>query len=105
MGVWPAQVRRGRVSAIDVRAVGLALLRMGGGRARPGDVIDPRVGLTDVLGVGEMFSPERPLAVLHAVSAEHAAHSAREVAAAFQWVDEGRPALAAPVLVHMLKVD
>jgi thymidine phosphorylase len=83
-------VRRGRVSAIDARAVGLALLRMGGGRARPGDVIDPRVGLSDVLGVGEAFSPERPLAVLHAADAAQAEGMAREVAEAFEWVEEAQ---------------
>ena len=72
VAVWPSGLRRGRVRSIDVRAVGLALLRIGGGRARPGDVIDPRVGLTDVLGVGEVFSTDRPLAQLHAASAEQA---------------------------------
>jgi thymidine phosphorylase len=70
--------------------VGLALLRIGGGRARPGDVIDPRVGLTDVLGVGELFSPDRPLAVLQAADAAQAEGVAREVAEAFEWVEEAQ---------------
>lgn len=99
VGVWPEGVPSGRVSAIDVRSVGLALLRIGGGRARPGDVIDPRVGLTEVLGVGEVFSAQRPLAVLHAATAEQAAQAAREVAAAFEWVDEGQVVVPSP-LVH-----
>ncbi|MFM7972549.1 MAG: thymidine phosphorylase [Betaproteobacteria bacterium] len=88
VAVWPSGLQRGRVRSIDVRAVGLALLRIGGGRARPGDVIDPRVGLTDVLGVGEVFSIDRPLAQLHAASAEQARQAAAEVAAAFDCVDE-----------------
>ena len=88
VAVWPSGLRRGRVRSIDVRALGLALLRIGGGRARPGDVIDPRVGLTDVLGVGEVFSTDRPLAQLHAASAEQARQAAAEVAAAFDCVDE-----------------
>ena len=101
VGVWPAAARRGRVSTIDVRAVGLALLRIGGGRARPGDAIDPRVGLTEVLGVGEVFGEQRPLAVLHAASAEEARAAAREVAAAFGWVDEDHAVAPSP-LVHQV---
>ena len=100
-GVWPSSVARGRVRAIDVRALGLALLRIGGGRSRPGDVIDPCVGLTEVLGVGEEFSPQRPLAVVHAASKEAAQQAAREVAAAFEWAEAGA-AVATPPLVHEL---
>jgi thymidine phosphorylase len=84
-----------------VRALGLALLRIGGGRSRPGDVIDPCVGLTEVLGVGEEFSPQRPLAVVHAASKEAAQQAAREVAAAFEWAEAGA-AVATPPLVHEL---
>jgi thymidine phosphorylase len=69
-----------------VRALGLALLRTGGGRARPGDVIDPRVGLTEVLGVGEAYSKDRPLALLHAASPEQARQAAGAVVAAFDCV-------------------
>lgn len=98
-GVWPASVRQGCVKAIDVRALGLALLRMGGGRSRPGDVIDPGVGLTEVLGVGEAFSPQQPLAVVHAASKDAAQQAAAEVAAAFEWAEAGAE-VAAPPLVH-----
>ena len=100
VGVWPASARQGRVCAIDVRAVGLALLRIGGGRAQPGDAIDPRVGLTGVLGVGEVFSRERPLAVLHAATAEQARMAAAELAAAFQWVDSDHPVQAGPLVLE-----
>lgn len=93
VGVWPASTKAGRVRAIDSRALGMAVLRLGGGRARPCDVIDPRVGLSDVLGVGEAFSPERPLAVLHAADEAQAAGMAREVAEAFEWVEEAQAVL------------
>jgi thymidine phosphorylase len=99
--VWPASVRQGCVKAIDVRALGLALLRIGGGRSRPGDQIDPCVGLTEVLGVGEAFSPQRPLAVVHAASKGAVEQAAAEVAAAFEWAETGVE-VAAPPLVHEL---
>ena len=39
---------RGFVVGIDVRAVGLAVVELGGGRARAADAIDPAVGLTEL---------------------------------------------------------
>ena len=35
-------------TAIDVRAIGLAVVELGGGRARAADAIDPAVGLTEL---------------------------------------------------------
>jgi thymidine phosphorylase len=102
VGVWPEALARGRVRSVDVRGLGLALQRIGGGRGRPGDAIDPRVGLTAVLGVGEAFSPDRPLAVVHASSAVQAEQAAREVATAFDWVDESVPVAPAPLVVELL---
>ena len=40
--------RRGFVVEIDVRAVGLAVVELGGGRSRAADAIDPAVGLTEL---------------------------------------------------------
>ncbi|MBM3389314.1 MAG: thymidine phosphorylase [Betaproteobacteria bacterium] len=102
VAVWPSGLRQGRVRSIDVRAVGLALLHIGGGRARPGDVIDPRVGLTGVLGVGEVFSADRPLAQLHAASAEQARKAAAQVAAAFDCVDEAVKVAVPPLVPAVL---
>jgi thymidine phosphorylase len=57
----------GRVVRMDVRAVGLAVVDLGGGRADVADLIDPAVGLTDVVRLGDEVSPAgRPLAIIHA---------------------------------------
>lgn len=57
----------GVVSCIDARAVGIGIVEMGGGRARPTDGIDHAVGLSDVAQIGETVDPQgRPLAVIHA---------------------------------------
>jgi thymidine phosphorylase len=57
----------GVLEAVDVRAVGLAIIGLGGGRARETDEIDHAVGLTEVAAPGERVGPgERPLAVVHA---------------------------------------
>ena len=43
-----APAEAGIVTAIDVRAIGIAVIGLGGGRARDTDLVDHRVGLTEV---------------------------------------------------------
>jgi thymidine phosphorylase len=63
----------GTVAAIDVRAVGLAVVGLGGGRVRETDEINHSVGFTEVAALGERVGPgERPLALVHARSDEQA---------------------------------
>ncbi len=56
----------GQVAALDGRAVGMAVVRLGGGRMRAGDRIDPSVGFSDILPLGAEVSKGDPLARLHA---------------------------------------
>lgn len=58
--------RTGLVRAVDARALGLAVVELGGGRRRAEDAIDHAVGLSKVSGVGERVGPDRPLALVHA---------------------------------------
>ena len=77
--IRPVLARRmGVVQAMDVRAIGLAIVSMGGGRGRPSDTIDHRVGFSDVIGIGESVSRDQPLAVVHAAN-EHDADNAEAV--------------------------
>jgi len=78
----------GTIVKIDARAVGIAVVSLGGGRRRADDKIDHRVGLTEVLGLGESVDPHRPLAMIHAASADAAATASAELRAAFT-VSEG----------------
>ena len=48
----------GFVVGIDVRAVGLAVVELGGGRARAADAIDPAVGLTELAPIGAEVGPD-----------------------------------------------
>jgi thymidine phosphorylase len=68
--------RSGTVAAIDARALGLAVVGLGGGRQRVTDPIDPRVGLADVRGIGEAVGPDTPLAIVHAATDSDAAAAA-----------------------------
>jgi thymidine phosphorylase len=56
----------GTVAAIDTRAVGLAVVALGGGRVRPQDPVDHAVGLVALAGLGEAVGPDRPLGIVHA---------------------------------------
>ncbi|HEV7492180.1 thymidine phosphorylase [Baekduia sp.] len=59
--------RDGVVVAHDTRALGIAVMNLGGGRAVESDVIDPAVGLDAVAGPGAgVARGGRPLAVVHA---------------------------------------
>jgi thymidine phosphorylase len=79
--------RRGVVAAIDVRAVGLAVVELGGGRARAAAAIDPSVGFTDLAAIGAEVGPEAPLARVHARSADQAEAAAQRLRAAYRLAD------------------
>ncbi len=56
----------GYLAAIDVRQLGNLIIALGGGRRRVEDTIDPRVGLTEIAGVGARIDPYTPIALVHA---------------------------------------
>jgi len=73
----------GVVERIDTRAVGIAVVDLGGGRRRPEDDVDPLVGLTDVAALGEAVDGQRPLCRVHARTQEQAEAAATRIRAAF----------------------
>jgi thymidine phosphorylase len=90
----------GRVNAIDVREIGVAVLELGGGRLREDQGIDHAVGLVDVAGLGEEVGPGgRPVAVVHARDTAGAERAAERVRAAFAVGDApvAQPPLTEPV--------
>ena len=92
----PAQP--GVVSAVDVRAVGLAVVGLGGGRIRETDPVDHSVGLTHVAAPGEEVAPGgRPLAVVHAADQNAAARAKQALRAAYV-LSDGAPEEPPPVL-------
>jgi thymidine phosphorylase len=92
----------GVVSAVDVRAVGLAVVALGGGRVRESDAIDHSVGLTEVAAPGERVGRgERPLAVVHAADPDAAERCASAVRDAYV-VGEAPPGVR-PVVLETLR--
>ncbi len=85
--------RAGFVSEIDVRGLGWAVVALGGGRARPGDAVDPRVGLAGIVGRSAAVQAGEPLAWVHAADDAAAAAAVAAVQLAMQLADEAPPAL------------
>jgi thymidine phosphorylase len=83
--------RAGFVGCIDVKALGLAVLALGGGRRRNGDRIDPRVGLAGVAARGAGLTVGAPLAFVHAADDNGALAAQQAVLGAFSITDEAPP--------------
>ena len=81
--------RAGIVTSIDTRAIGIAIVTIGGGRTRPQDAIDHAVGLTDIAGIGHRVGPgDRLLARVHASSEASAERTVEALHQAFTIGDE-----------------
>jgi thymidine phosphorylase len=95
--------RDGVVAGVHVRAVGLAVIDLGGGRRREDDAIDHAVGLSDLAAPGERVGGERPLATIHARSEEDAERAAQALREAFRVGDRARDP--DPVVLETLTAD
>ncbi len=73
----------GQVAAIDTRAVGIAVVALGGGRTRPQDPVDPTVGFSRLAGLGDTVDPNRPLAIVHAANDAAADAAASDLCQAY----------------------
>lgn len=74
----------GHVSTVDLRMLGIAIVRLGGGRTRPDMRVDHAVGLDEVAGIGEAVGAGRPLAIVHARTEAAARQAEHELRAAFR---------------------
>ncbi|NNU81315.1 thymidine phosphorylase [Halovulum dunhuangense] len=78
----------GFVSAIDTRALGWAVVELGGGRRHATDRINPSVGLDWLAGLGRRVDPETPIARIHATSAAELAAARKRVLGAYSISDK-----------------
>jgi thymidine phosphorylase len=75
--------RSGKVMAIDTRALGLAVVSLGGGRRKPEDKIDYAVGFTEYAELGAPIEAGQPLALVHARNENQVDQAVAEVQAAY----------------------
>ncbi len=95
-----APERAGVVAAIDTRAVGIAVVELGGGRMRAEDAIDHSVGFTRLAGLGGAVGPDAPLAFVHARDEAAALRAEASLRAAYT-IGDAAPA-AAPVVYERI---
>ena len=92
--------RSGVLQSLDVRALGMVVVALGGGRVRPGDRIDPRVGLSGVKAPGDRLLRGEPLAWVHAADPDSADAASAAVEAACRLGDGDVHAL--PLLLQRI---
>jgi thymidine phosphorylase len=80
--------RPGFISRIDVRRIGNAVVKLGGGRIHPAEKVHHAVGLTNILGLGKEVSASDPLCFIHTDNETLASEVAKEIEAAFVIADE-----------------
>ncbi len=64
----------GVLTAVNTRAVGNAIIELGGGRKKVGEQLDFAVGFSDFASIGSELDKNRPLAVIHAASEDATAN-------------------------------
>jgi len=57
--------KTGVVESMDTRAIGMAVVAMGGGRRKPSDNIDYAVGFSKVIAINDAVNEETPLVMVH----------------------------------------
>ena len=91
----------GVLAGLDTRAVGNAIIELGGGRRKVGETLDLSVGFTQVAAVGSVLDNERPLAVVHAATAADADAAAENLLAACRFATEAPGAK--PIIYEILE--
>ncbi|CDZ48690.1 thymidine phosphorylase [Neorhizobium galegae] len=92
--------RDGYLAACETRAIGLAVVELGGGRKRAADPIDHRVGISELLPLGRQVSEGEPIAMVHARTKEDAERITEDIARFYTISDA--PVAAAPVILKRI---
>ncbi|GCL64746.1 thymidine phosphorylase [Pseudaquabacterium pictum] len=92
--------RAGVLAATDTRALGLAVVALGGGRRVAGDAVDPRVGFSQVQPLGSALQAGDALLRVHAASRADAEAACAAVLAASTMADTAPPP--GPVVIETL---
>jgi thymidine phosphorylase len=90
----------GYLASCDTRGVGLAVIELGGGRSRPDQAIDHRVGFDRLLPLGTRVETGDEIARVHAANEADAARGAEGLAALYRVAPE-TPANAAEVVARI----
>ena len=85
----------GYIAGMDARAIGLAVMALGGGRRRADDSIDYNVGISAMQSIGAEVGRTSPICVIEARNDDDARAAASQILASV----EIRPGQPSPALV------
>jgi thymidine phosphorylase len=94
---------QGVLESVDTRAVGNAIIELGGGRRKVGEKLDLSVGFSALAPIGTQLDADRPLAIVHAASDSAAEQAAEHLLAAVTTGDAD--AAVRPVICDILTGD
>ncbi len=80
----------GYISSMNTRAIGLAVMALGGGRRRADDAIDYAVGISAMREIGSEAGPDAPICVIEARNDDDARAAASQILAAVE-IASGEP--------------
>lgn len=95
-------LKPGYVSAVDTKAVGTALIELGGIRKKNGAEIDYDVGLTEFKHIGESVDSDAPICIIHARDEDSFAKAQKIVQNAIQTSEE--PPVPSPVILETINM-
>ena len=83
----------GWVHSMNTRSIGMAVVRLGGGRIQVDDTIDHRVGLADLCSVGDHVDAKQSICTIHAANEQDWQQAAKRVIGAVDIQPRERTAL------------
>ncbi len=95
----------GVVRTIDVRLLGLVVVALGGGRQRADDVVDPAVGLVDIVALGSRVSAGDVLATVLARNDGSADRALAMGVGCFAIDADGQAIAPLPALIERIGID
>ncbi|AJY45824.1 thymidine phosphorylase [Martelella endophytica] len=81
----------GYIAAMDARAIGVSVVSLGGGRRKPDDTIDHRVGYSGLKPIGSKVDAGEPLGFVHAANEDDARAAISAMVAATAFADTAPP--------------
>ena len=95
----------GYLAAVDARAIGNAIIELGGGRRRADDTLDLSVGFSDMVSIGAQVDKERPIAVAHGRSASDVEQATSNLNDAYTIAQSPPPPPPRPVVYEILTAE